>query len=295
MLFLTVRDALSAMIEDIAKREKTKTKVALEKCESFMSTLSEQYYSGTAPALAYEDPFCRWAYVFSHVAANADLLVHALKNFAAKDSNFKAALSEEELKVCIIGGGPGSELLALAKYYCTDRPDEQVSVSLSQIDRVGAWSENVQVLKHSLHAQLKEKYGKKKNWPLLIDTNLMPLDVSKKKSLEHLAHTFEFDLAIMSYVISEIFDFEAFKPILTAIKQGKGKNRYVLITDRSDKRTKENIDLTINFLGATVVTQFQKRSNLDGDEQTRVLKEAFPSISRSPRVTWDSVAYLLRL
>ena len=145
--------------------------------------------------------------------------------------------------------GPGSEILAFAKYYAEQEPDEQVAVSFVQIDRVAAWAENILLLKSALHQFYKKKFGKKSKWPASIDANFFALDVSKPKSFLKLVHTFKCDIVVMSYVISEIFDFKSFAPILDSIVKGKGKHTYVVITDRSDEKTKETTSNN-NKLGA---------------------------------------------
>jgi Putative SAM-dependent methyltransferase len=283
------------MIEDIAQKDQISRKPALQKCEAYMNTLSKEYYSGKAPALAYEDPSCRWAYVYTHVVANADLLVYALDRYASKNERFEQKLLEEELNICVVGGGPGSELLAFAKYYVELEPENQISLSFSQIDRVVEWSENIQILKNSLKSKLKKDFGRPVEWPVTMDSNFVTLDVTQNSSFAKLAHIFKCDIAVMGYVISEVFDFKAFLPLLEAIKQGSKKNSYLIITDRSDDQTKEKIEKTIKTLGGVIIDKFAKKQNLDGSEQLAVLKEAFPDISRKPRVTWDSVSYLVQL
>jgi hypothetical protein len=128
MFFECIKDCLNVMIEDIARKDGTSRKAALLKCESYMNTLSREYYSGRAPALGYEDPSCRWAYMFTHVAANSDLLKRAIERFESEDESFASVLSREELNICVVGGGPGSEILAFAKYYSENPKEEQVSL-----------------------------------------------------------------------------------------------------------------------------------------------------------------------
>lgn len=295
MFFESIRESLKVMIEDIAKKDGTTKKAALLKCQSYMNTLSKEYYSGRAPALAYEDPSCRWAYMYTHVAANADVVKRALEKFAAKDEDFASILCRDEIKVCVVGGGPGSEILAFAKYYSENPKEEQVSLSFYQIDRIVGWSENTTILKQKIHEILKRKFKKKSSWPVSIDANFVSLDLSENSSFAKFSHIFNSDIAVLCYVVSEIFDFDAFKPLLKAMKEGANGNSYVMIIDRSDDGTKEKIEKVIKRLGAKEITKFALKTNLAGDEQGSVVKDAFADISRQPRLTWDAVGYLVKL
>jgi Putative SAM-dependent methyltransferase len=294
LLFETVEIALSSMIDDLAQKDGISRKAALLKCEALMNSLTKEYYSGKAPAIAYEAPSMRWGYMYTHVAANADLLVYSLNKYT-KNEAFLKKLNSEEMNICVIGGAPGSEILAFSKFYSTFENEEQICLSFSQIDRIVGWSENIQVLKNSVHTQYKKKFGKKSKWPATIDSNFVPLDVTKNNSFTNVAHIFKCDVAVMCYVISEVFDFKQFSPLLEAVKLGHKKNAFVIIVDRSDDETKEKIDKTIKALNGTIVDTFAKSKNLSNDEEKSVLKNAFPEITRSPRVTWNSVSYLVQL
>jgi hypothetical protein len=157
------------------------------------------------------------------------------------------------------------------------------------------WSENTTILKRKTNEVFKRKYKKKSEFPVSIDSSFVPVDLSKNASFAKLAHIFRSDLCVMSYVISEVFDFEAFLPLLKAMREGRNGSAYVIILDRSDEATKEKINKTIKALKGTVVAEFTKKSNLESDEQASTLRKAFTEISRNPRLTWNAIGYLVKI
>jgi hypothetical protein len=115
--FEATRRILSLSLETIAKARKLNRSQALKKAGDYLATMSEQWYAGEAPQIAYEDPLCRWAYVFAHVPANANLFEEVIEICASGNKEFREALNGDEASLLVFGGGPGTELLGLAKYF----------------------------------------------------------------------------------------------------------------------------------------------------------------------------------
>ena len=67
------------------------------------------------PEIRYDDPLCRLGYLYTHAAANATLFEKVLGHSDELRGKIDGA-SQEALNVCSLGGGPGTELLGLAKY-----------------------------------------------------------------------------------------------------------------------------------------------------------------------------------
>src|SRR6476660_2388009 len=106
--------------------------------------MSDEWFSGQAPNIAYEDPLCRWAYTYAHVPVNANLFERVIEQCASSREAFRAELHEEEISVLVFGGGPGTELLGLAKYFSKQAEEKgddhsQVEVDIDIVDRVPAW------------------------------------------------------------------------------------------------------------------------------------------------------------
>jgi len=97
--------------------------------------MTEQWFAGEAPTIAYDDPLCRWAYMYAHAPAQANLFHNVLVEAVRQSRHFGRKLIQEEVSMVVFGGGPGTELLGLAKYYLGLTGREQVEVRIDIIDR----------------------------------------------------------------------------------------------------------------------------------------------------------------
>src|SRR5262245_34251643 len=117
MYFEATKRILSVSLESIARSRKLTRPQVLKKAASHLKLMSDQWYAGEAPQIAYDDPLCRWAYVFAHVPAHANLFEKVIGICAKVCPEFGQVLHAEEVSMLVFGGGPGTELLGLAKYY----------------------------------------------------------------------------------------------------------------------------------------------------------------------------------
>jgi hypothetical protein len=173
MFFVAVRGILERNTEDIARSRRLTDEKMLKKAASHLNIMREQWFSGEEPDITYEDPICRWAYVFAHVAVQSNLFLHVLRE-CTEDSALLTKLLGEQLSVTVLGGGPGTELLGLAKYYmdAAASDQEQVDIRVDIIDRVKAWAENVSWIKDEISTIYRKPFGKNQNGPLFL--MLMP-------------------------------------------------------------------------------------------------------------------------
>ena len=85
---------------------------------------SAEYRTGRKPQNPYDDPLCRLAYFYCYLAANATLCEIAIKRSDDLSELIPRRLEEKgELKVWAFGGGPGMELLALAKFLISEKEE----------------------------------------------------------------------------------------------------------------------------------------------------------------------------
>ena len=101
--------------------------------------LSESYNKLTDPArkpVDYEDPATRFAYVYKYVAAHGDYVVQVLKELAAKRGG---VFDGANARVSCLGGGPGSDIIAVLKYLDEEEDTEDVKklILLSARSRAG--------------------------------------------------------------------------------------------------------------------------------------------------------------
>jgi hypothetical protein len=81
----------------------------------YLSKSYSQLTDGNRPPVNYRDPATRFAYVYKYVGAHGDYLVQImehLKSVLGSKSIFKA----ETARISCVGGGPGSDIIAVLKY-----------------------------------------------------------------------------------------------------------------------------------------------------------------------------------
>jgi len=104
------------------------------------------------------------------------------------------ATPEQQYCTC---GGPGTELLGLAKYYL-DRAEggkhEQIEVRIDSIDRVPEWIENVSWIKAEIAKAYTKQFGKRRDWPALFDVYPFTLDFSDLEGFGNLPSLFRSDI-----------------------------------------------------------------------------------------------------
>ena len=162
-----------------------------------MTYLSEKYenlYKNEQKPIDYRDPATRIAYVYGYVAAHADYIVRALKLLRSELG--ENIFQNETACVSCIGGGPGSDILAILKYLDeTPEPVEKLTCYL--LDKEQAWADTWSEVDDSLGGNLRLK------------TNFQSLDVTQPASeWTHRKHFLQADLFLLSYFVSEVYRFD---------------------------------------------------------------------------------------
>lgn len=115
MLFSSVRSILLRNISAIAKSQDLSWNEVARKAAQHLNSMTAAWFDGEAPTIGYNDPLCRWAYMFRHAAAQANLFCRVLIEARMCCKPFGERLTREEVSMVVLGGGPGTELLGLAK------------------------------------------------------------------------------------------------------------------------------------------------------------------------------------
>lgn len=112
-----------------------------------------QHHRGN-PSINYENPLCRIGYVYRHVAANATLCERALRqsNALLPASRFH----EGPINICALGGGPGTELLAIAKLLTNSQDFMPSDITFTLFDCVSHWAETWQQMAELAETKIAE-------------------------------------------------------------------------------------------------------------------------------------------
>ena len=178
MLFRAINSILLQNLRAIARSRNLDANQAAEKIAAHIKDMQGQWFAEEPPAIEYEDPLCRWAYLFAHVPVQANLFQRVLIEAGRHCEAFGRKLIGDKLSMVVLGGGPGTELLGLAKYY-VERAKlvgcrEQIEIRVDIIDRVAAWVENVPWIKDEIAKIYTEEFGKAHDWPARFDVYPYP-------------------------------------------------------------------------------------------------------------------------
>ncbi|WP_309091979.1 hypothetical protein [Phenylobacterium sp.] len=189
-IFELVKIALDELYKDAAKEYGAETDQKIIDQLDYLSQSYKGLSDPKRPPIDYGDPAVRFAYVFRYVAAHGDYIVQVLKYFRAEHG---AVLPGPTARVSCIGGGPGSDVIAILKYLSDMGKHEKVEKLICYLlDGEQGWADAWTEFDESLES----------------DVNLSPifqkLDVSNFDSWQSQKKFLQADLFTMSYFVSEV-------------------------------------------------------------------------------------------
>jgi hypothetical protein len=297
--FEIVKSALDALLAGICQHKGLSPEQALDMVGSHLKTMSKEWFSGDTPNIAYGDPLCRFAYLYSHTAVNANLCEVCIRSMDAISEHILDRLNQTgELKVCAFGGGPGTELLALCKFltgkFRFGKLNPHGDVNFTLLDYVPEWGESWNALESAIKRQFTAEFGQRRNWPFTTSKSFYPYNMTKVDQYANLVQLFEQDIYILNYVLSEIFaDHQAFGDLINEMaKHAPSGARFVIIDRKQDNVLGWAKEL-LQGAGLTEAGLYQTSTNMDFDEQKAVLDGYQQFIKLSPRITWNGAFCLV--
>ena len=254
------------------------------------------------PDIDYQNPLCRLGYLYRHATANATLFERVLKESGELRSLLRNA-ANSRINLCAVGGGPGTELLGLAKFMIRRRDDFPKKITFTVLDAVPQWAETWQQLADAVEVELQRTAHdvEAESSPVIVPA-FLPLDVLNADSYTSYAYQFSgTQVMIFNYLFSEtktrLADAEA---AVAKLHEMAPAGCVFVVIDRLEN------DGAFN---ETVLQMFQKRSSkaiqmhehggwLDSDEQSKDMGEQlykslgyprakfFTDIYRAPTVFW---------
>jgi hypothetical protein len=288
--FKTIKAALDASFAGICEHLGVSPEEACKTIKQHLSTMSIQWFNGETPNIVYGDPLCRFAYLFCHVGANANLCEVAIRN-SLDICNFidSTLATAEELRVCAFGGGPGTELLAISKFLLGRHLPGHVEISFTLLDRVPEWAETWNALEAQIKAELKATYGPQSKRPFSTSKTFVPFDMTKAHEYANLSHLLQHDMYVMNYVIFEVVgDHVKFQEFITAAASAALSGSKFLIVDRDQDRVIANTNTLLTTAGLQIGTILKTSTNMDLDERMESLEPYISAIDRRPRLQWGS-------
>ena len=177
----------------------------IESCvEGCVNKLRKEYRSDRVPDIDLREQFLRWSYLYWAASTNALLFESVLKNDLDLQQFLKTILhNDKRISVCCIGGGPGSEVLGLAKWVehqqlCPAELDVLVT------DKFPDWRENWEAIQRRINTTVREDSSAHPNGlQLQIRGRFMRVDA--EDSLQAIRIEGAFDIYTVSYLVSHIF------------------------------------------------------------------------------------------
>ncbi len=179
------------------------TDEVLQKIRDHIESTSREYRSDE-PEIQYDDPLCRLGYLYMHAAANATLFERVLMESDDLRETLRSA-GDKTLNVCSMGGGPGTELLGVAKYFLKSwRRTPPRKITFSVFDAVPEWADTWLPLSDAVEEELETSLAENGLDAPTIAANFYPCDVLDPNSFRNIAsYLRRADVVVFNYIFSE--------------------------------------------------------------------------------------------
>jgi hypothetical protein len=292
--FRILRPVIEQAIQQICITSQIEPAAALARVVQHLQNNSAQWRTDD-PQINYQDPLCRVAYLYSQVPANANLCEIAVRQDPDVNGFVRARIAEtRELRICALGGGPGTELLGLCCWVDDQRPggDSVVRLRFTVVDGVVEWAESMDALVAQTQARFLEKYGDYADWPALPNHLFVPVDLTDLNSFTNMPQLFgSQDLYVLNYLASELLPHQQeFRDVASWIVQRAPAGAKFLFIDRNEHsgRVAEWVAGVMNGLPVIASAPQHTCTNMNGDEQTADIGPICDQLGWGPRVTWDA-------
>lgn len=191
-LFQLVKITLDALYQEAQDKYAKQADTEISSRIKYLSSSYGDLTNKEREPVDYNDPATRFAYVYKYVASHGDYVVKILKIAKTK---LGTVFKEKKSRVSCIGGGPGSDIIAVLKFladYGTKEPVEKIVCYL--LDREQAWADTWTELDDKLEID-----------HIKLGVNFQALDVTDPESWESQRKFLGADLFTLSYFVSEVY------------------------------------------------------------------------------------------
>lgn len=282
---ISLEDARIAVIDSIIEH------LANSSCE---------WRKPSQPDIPYDDPLCRTSYLYRTVPVNANLLEYIFE----KDRNLEDYLDfvqteNGEVRICVFGGGPGTELLGLAKRITKRQLDDQIMLNFLLLDRVNEWIDSWQAIQREINSRFKDNIDRNRNfWPLTTLGNFCSIDITKTEHFGNWGAVFDQHIYIFSYILSEVFeDYLQLRDFIVKMVEHSPKGAKFLFIDRKQQCWKDEI-IDLAKTAGLVLSEFKDTTSnmgiLSPDENKTALGRIYFDVLKReptkghPRLTWSA-------
>jgi hypothetical protein len=258
----------------------------------------EQWYSNDVPDLNYHLTACRLAYLYIVAAANANTFKWILSN----DQNLHThvvgtATSHWQLNVCAFGAGPGTELMAIAKFFDELRLGHPVQVEFQLLDIEQAWQDSWYGIRDAIKDTFRAAHGPHFNsWPILPNGNFTCQDVKDTSGMDNLGDIWSHDVFVVNFLLSEIFkDDPGFRAFISAVaRRAPVGSRFVFI-ERRGSMWASRMSRCAREAGIRLSDFKETRGSMDAGDTPELLGDIYEQLSshstqgKRPRLNWNVI------
>lgn len=253
-----------------------------------------EWFSDRVPNLNYQSPDCRLAYLYIVAAANAATFKHVIESDTDLCNYVLTTCKERsELKVCALGAGPGTELLAMAKFFDEQKLGYSVSIDFQLLDRVEEWANTWYGIRDEVNNAFRRLYGNNRsNWPVIPSGNFLACDVTQLERMGRLGHIWNQDLYVVNFLISEIFnDDPGLRAFLNQVAAFAPKGARFIFIERRGSRWETRMKSIADDAGLTLSRFKESKCDKISGEDPKSLGDIYTTIGlkQSPRMSWNIV------
>ena len=255
--------------------------------------MGDEYYSKKRPEIPFGDLVYKSAYLYEYAPANA-LAVEAVLTEDAKNQRLISSLftSKQRISLCCLGGGPGSEIIGVAKWIVRQQLDTtQLEVFVT--DKYPQWKDQWKSVQDTLNTYfLAGGVASAKRPPLVVSSGFAKVDVINPGFSRLPALRWGFDLYIVSYVVSHIYtpkDLSRFSQFMRSVIDSAPKGSKFLFIDRREQDWRTSVVTLLDYPGIEISGPYSSSSGSPGDprEEKTDLGVLYEGLDISPRLSWD--------
>jgi hypothetical protein len=253
----------------------------------------EEWFAGREPQMDYHDPVCRLAYLYGVVPATASVVETAFANDEELSKYFlKVAKKKGSVSVCAFGGGPGTELLAIAKWVERCNLRQPVSLDYLLLDRANEWLDSWKGIKKQIELRFAKYIGTdRQTWPVVVSSGFFSaVDIKSIAGSANVGSIFDQDLYVLSYLISEIFNnFGNLGNLTAQIAESAPSGAKFLFVDRKGNCWKNAIRTVAEQAGITLSDFHDTNDSMDPlTEESSDLGTLKQEIGKAPKLRWSA-------
>lgn len=191
-LFQLVKITLDSLYEEALQEYGDRTDEEITSRFKYLAQSYVELAKQERQPIDYQDPATRFAYVYKYVASHGDYVVKILKIARNK---LGMIFKDGKVRVSCIGGGPGSDIIAVLKFLSDFKGKEPVEkIVCYLLDKEQAWADTWTELDDKLEID-----------HIKLSVNFQALDVTDPDSWASQKKFLDADVFTLSYFVSEVY------------------------------------------------------------------------------------------